>query len=596
MTVVLGGGVASIPKGRTNQQSVVVVTKPQAQPSCCSSRRNKRGGVSFPLPLAGNQRRHLGHRSGFPKPLRVVAEENSVAETTPSTSEIDLKFRDLNDYVRHGGSERKWLLAQANKTHKNKTHDKKISSLLKPFPPLSEGETSPSKRVDILVVGCGPAGLALACELAEKSKTMLGSGSDVKIGLVGPDVPFVNTYGVWEDEFQELGLTHCLEKVYKDAVNYFGEDEKGRVQVPRKYAKVDLQKLQDHLLKRCKDAGVFYEEGEVSKIDGEKKVDVVMKTAKNNMANEHINCDLAILASGAASSAFLEYETGAPDAGAQTAYGVEVEIEDYPFDKNSMHFMDFRRHHSGLWPGTALESRTEDWSWGTKKEMPSFLYAMYLGGNKAFFQETCLVSKDAVPFKVLKRRLETRLDSLDVKVKRVLDEEWSYIPVGGPLPKPEQNVLAYGAAANLVHPASGYSVAKSLTLAPTFASEICEIWKSRKGWDREASEEAWRKLWSDEKRRCQAFHVFGMELLALMDVGEINTFFRVFFQLPERLWRGFLGAKLSSLELILFAGFMWLIAPVNLKNRLVLHLMMNDSGKYLINNYVDTLTKGDKGD
>ena len=70
-----------------------------------------------------------------------------------------------------------------------------------------------------------------------------------------------------------------------------------------------------------------------------------------------------------------------------------------------MHFMDFRRHHSGLWRGKALHpgtarALTKEQGWGNQEEVPSFLYAMPLGGNKAFFQETCLVSKDALPFEV----------------------------------------------------------------------------------------------------------------------------------------------------------------------------------------------------
>ncbi len=40
---------------------------------------------------------------------------------------------------------------------------------------------------------------------------------------------------------------------------------------------------------------------------------------------------------------------------AQTAYGIEAEVEGYPEAYNSelMLFMDFRRHHSGIWESTA---------------------------------------------------------------------------------------------------------------------------------------------------------------------------------------------------------------------------------------------------
>ena len=34
-------------------------------------------------------------------------------------------------------------------------------------------------------------------------------------------------------------------------------------------------------------------------------------------------------------------------------------------------------------------------------------------------------------------------------------QEWSYIPVGGSLPNTEQKNLAFGAAASMVHPATG---------------------------------------------------------------------------------------------------------------------------------------------
>lgn len=51
--------------------------------------------------------------------------------------------------------------------------------------------------------------------------------------------------------------------------------------------------------------------------------------------------------------------------------------------------------------------------------MPSFLYAMPLGGSRVFLEETCLVAKPALPFAVLKRRLQRRLDAMGVKVNKV---------------------------------------------------------------------------------------------------------------------------------------------------------------------------------
>ncbi len=42
-------------------------------------------------------------------------------------------------------------------------------------------------------------------------------------------MPFVNNYGVWKDEFRELGLESTLDVSWDDAMCYFGEDREVRV-------------------------------------------------------------------------------------------------------------------------------------------------------------------------------------------------------------------------------------------------------------------------------------------------------------------------------------------------------------------------------
>ena len=42
-------------------------------------------------------------------------------------------------------------------------------------------------------------------------------------------MPFVNNYGVWKDEFRELGLESTLDVTWDDAMCYFGEDREVRV-------------------------------------------------------------------------------------------------------------------------------------------------------------------------------------------------------------------------------------------------------------------------------------------------------------------------------------------------------------------------------
>lgn len=62
-------------------------------------------------------------------------------------------------------------------------------------------------------------------------------------------------------------------------------------------------------------------------------------------------CRLVTLAAGAAAGKFMQFEDRAPSVASQTAYGIEVEVEGYgeAYDETSMLFMDFRRHHTGVW-------------------------------------------------------------------------------------------------------------------------------------------------------------------------------------------------------------------------------------------------------
>ena len=47
--------------------------------------------------------------------------------------------------------------------------------------------------------------------------------------LAGRDQPFVNNYGVWTDEYSELGLEDTLNAKWEDAVCHFGEGQEVRV-------------------------------------------------------------------------------------------------------------------------------------------------------------------------------------------------------------------------------------------------------------------------------------------------------------------------------------------------------------------------------
>nr|DAD33791.1 TPA_asm: hypothetical protein HUJ06_012642 [Nelumbo nucifera] len=113
------------------------------------------------------------------------------------------------------------------------------------------------------------------------------------------------------------------------------------------------------------------------------------------------------------------------EVGGGAAYGVEVEVENNPYDPSLMVFMDYRDYTK---PAVqCLEA-----------EYPTCLYVMPMSPTRVFFEETCLASRDAMPFDLLKKKLMSRLDNMGVRIIKTYEEEWSYIPVGGSLPHTEQ--------------------------------------------------------------------------------------------------------------------------------------------------------------
>lgn len=464
-------------------------------------------------------------------------------------------FADEEDYVKAGGSELLFVQMQQNKSmdHQSKLSDK--------LPRLTEDNV-----LDLVVIGCGPAGLALAAESAK-----LG----LSVGLIGPDLPFTNNYGVWEDEFKDLGLERCIEHVWRDTIVYL--DDNDPIFIGRAYGRVSRHLLHEELLKRCVEAGVSYLNTKVESIveasGGHRLVEC--------QGDIVIPCRLATVASGAASGKLLEYEVGGPRVSVQTAYGIEVEVENNPYDPSLMVFMDYRDF---------LKHKAEC----LEAQYPTFLYAMSMSPTRVFFEETCLASKDAMPFDLLKNKLMSRLETMGIRIIRTYEEEWSYIPVGGSLPNTEQKNLAFGAAASMVHPATGYSVVRSLSEAPKYASVIANVLKQyhvknmlvSSRISENISLQAWNALWPQERKRQRAFFLFGLALILELDIEGIRTFFQSFFRLPKWMSQGFLGSTLSSADLLLFALYMFVIAPNEMRKCLINHLISDPTGSIMVRTYL----------
>lgn len=461
-------------------------------------------------------------------------------------------FPDEEDYVRAGGSELLFVQMQERKTMETQS---KIADKLLPI-------SAEDSVLDLVVIGCGPAGLSLAAESAKQG---------LNVGLIGPDLPFTNNYGVWEDEFKDIGLGGCIEHVWQDTIVYLDSDDP--VLIGRAYSRVSRDLLHEELLRRCQESGVKYLSSKVEKIIERDDGCSIVACEREVM----IPCRLTSVASGAASGKLLQYDVGGPRVSVQTAYGVEVEVENNPYDPSLMVFMDYRdfANENQQCPGA---------------EYPTFLYVMPLSSTRVFFEETCLASKNAMPFDLLKRKLLSRLEAMGIRIVKVYEEEWSYIPVGGPLPNTEQKNLAFGAAASMVHPATGFSIGRSLSEAPTYASVIANILKKKQsvpvGRVNNPSTIAWRSLWPQERKRQRSFFLFGLALLLELDIEGTRTFFQTFFRLPSWMWRGFLGSTLSSVDLIWFAFYMFAIAPNSMRMCLVRHLLSDPTGATMVKTYL----------
>lgn len=409
---------------------------------------------------------------------------------------------------------------------------------------------------DVVVVGGGPAGLSVAAALGAR-------GCQVCCLDAAIDKPWPNHYGVWRDEFEPLGLEDCATATYPTtAVCVGGAREKTVLQRP--YIRVDRVKLKTRLMERCVDSGVRIEKAFASDVD---HVSPTFSTVSFNHVidddaaadsgpEEQVRARLVVDCTGHA----LRFTKSAvapkyTEPWAQAAYGIEAEVESHPYQVDQMLLMDFRDDH--------MRAAGDETRAASSEERPTFLYVFPTSKTRAFFEETSVIAPTAVPFEELRERLYKRLEHDGVVIRRVIEEEFSLIPMGGSLPDQSQRVVGFGGAACLVHPATGYMVARTVSMAGSVADVIANGLK-RIGNDKpvsEVSREVWDATWSLSLRRERDFLNFGAELLSELTMDESRRFFDAFFALPPRLWTGFLGFDMSEpVERMYFALYFFVIA------------------------------------
>ena len=374
--------------------------------------------------------------------------------------------------------------------------------------------------VDVLIVGAGPAGLALAAALGDVGLRVEG------IAPTDPAAPWLNTYGIWEDELPTPTMAAMLKHRWTDCVAYADGDE---IRLARVYGLLDNARLQTHLLEQSDHSGVRW------------------RRQAARAVTHHATHFTVTLADGSAATARVVVDASGhtpifvrrpahDEIAYQAAYGVIGRFAQPPVRAGRLVLMDYR-----------ADSLTGD---ERTHEPPTFLYAMDLGEGRYFVEETSLAHAPAVPFDRLRGRLHRRLAHWGCPVTAIEHEEFCLFPMNMPVPYRDQSVLGYGGAASMVHPASGYQVGAALRYAPVVARALAAALQTPNATPADIAGAGWEALWPAARLHNHRLYSFGLQTLLTFDTARLQRFFAAFFHLPRAQWAGYLSNTLTTPEVM----------------------------------------------
>lgn len=366
------------------------------------------------------------------------------------------------------------------------------------------------KAYDIAIVGAGPAGLAVAAALGTH---------DVEVALIAPnlDSEWIPNYGSWVESLEHASILKGIDPFARTwpRVQVHTGVEDSRHTLERAYGKVDGACVRAHLLARS-NADHFH-----ARLDSVEPIEDGSMLILDD--GSRITARRVVDASGHAG-----HWSGRGDSnpGYQTAYGIEARFDGCPLEGHDMVLMDFR-------PVDPEDSSAT----------PTFLYGMKLGENHYFVEETVLVGRPPVDIGLLKKRLERRLADRGVRVLELFESERCSIPMGHTLPDFSIiNRVAYGGAASMVHPATGYMFSRVMSSAEDLADALIDSLT-------DTTVDLWRSHWNQDARSARRFYQFGMETLLSFSRSETADFFEAFFNLPHDDWFRYLNGDLSGRQI-----------------------------------------------
>ncbi len=433
-----------------------------------------------------------------------------------------------------------------------------------------DSSSSYDEECDVLVLGSGPAARAIACLLSSPKSNL-----DVIVADSNYDRQWAPNYGVWEDEWQSIVTKYeqdfgrklgqeCIDRKWSVTDCYFGGSfdipTTERFRIDRPYYRVDKNALQSALspgedciededswyrvlranhISEATSLNLYSPAG--SLVHDESGSTIVLR--KPDESSLTVRSKLIVDCTGHETKLVLkEGRDGSLPPGFQIAYGALVTVDETgvtdkthvgPYDKEAMTLFDYRTDHYDSDP-VALQ-KVED--------APTFMYSMPLKDNRIFFEETSLVARPALSFQECKDRCFRRLDHLGIKVIDIEEEEFCYIPMGGALPAKDQRVIAFGGAAAMVHPSTGYNLCRNMMGATAVAKAISDNLLSSSSVVNleKVSASAYDAMWPPSNIRQRNFAVFGGEFLMKQNVKGLRGFFDGFFRLSLEMWGGFLA-------------------------------------------------------
>jgi lycopene beta-cyclase len=352
----------------------------------------------------------------------------------------------------------------------------------------------PGPDLDVAIVGDGPAGMALAAACRE-----LGIAAIV----LGRGEPWTATYGTWRDD-----VAHLPDDVFASITPRVVVVGERHHDIARPYGVFDGARLRD-LLSR----------------------DVQRRTATVDGVQHFVWGSRALTDAGAVDARLVVDATGTGHllaggqlrrpAAWQTAYGVVFDGVGglTRIEPGVVTLMDWRP------PPGSIEDAV-----GIAGVPATFCYVVPVADGW-LVEETVLAADPAVDPEALRARLAARLGGTGVLDRRGGRVERVRIPMGVAPPSRLDPVVAFGAAAGYVHPATGYSVAASLRAAPRVARAIA---------DGRSAAHVHDAVWPPAHRRARVLHDYGLAALARLDAAGTRAFFDAFFELPPAEWAAYL--------------------------------------------------------